>query len=252
MLTTAVSKYELKTTTRTNSIQSEVAVVLHTVATNNKNQQVITMHDIVDNQLSKGRVISSKQVTRMVSDKRDFFDRAESAKPLSSSLIDERVIAENDNDVVFYTPPSKRTLWYSTTKNTNFSILSPGLFFHFKKNTKSLRVFCYLNRKKPKLDTMLYLPPMLNIDRKGSLCTGTMRLPKTWSNAGIDLIISNFFDSRFTHSNMKTASGIPTIYTDDEANMAYMAALEESERKMRAAELVEFKTITAYLENADD
>ena len=93
---------------------------------------------------------------------------------------------------------------------------------------------------------------MLNIDRKGSLCTGTMRLPKTWSNAGIDLIISNFFDSRFTHSNMKTASGIPTIYTDDEANMAYMAALEESERKMKAGELVEFKTIAAYLENADD
>jgi PRTRC genetic system protein B len=252
MLSTTVSKRKVELATRQNSVEQNTALVLHSVKTGNQTQQVITKHNIVNGHLEEGKVINSKQVKRMINSKEDFFDRSEKIKPLVSSVIDERVIAENETDVVFYTPPSQRTLWYSTTQNTNFSILSPGLLFHFNKNKKSVRVFCYLNRKKPKLDTMLYLPPMLNIDQNGSLCTGTMRLPKTWSNAGIDLIVSNFFDSRFTHSNMKSAGGLPEIYTNDHANMTFMAALEQSKRKMKAAELVEVKTISAYLENADD
>jgi PRTRC genetic system protein B len=163
---------------------------------------------------------------------------------LINCYIDPRVIANNDNNVAFFTKRQEQKLWFSVLENESFTIKCPSLIFLYNKRARQLYVVMQMGNSRPTLETKVFLVPFMNIHSSTNVCTGTMTLPKRWDNNSIDLIVDQFFNSRFTHPNYSTSV---MHYDDSEANISFIKKYAQSKKHFKKSDLIEFGTLSKFL-----
>lgn len=219
------------------------ALLIHSTHVDGIKKQVILSHEVNNGVIGVGRIINPSAVKRVVAGKVN--QNTSKTKSLKDGFIDANVLAENEDSIAFYAGSKERTLWFSVTGNESYQIKCPSLLFIFKKKSRSLNVVMFLGKKRPTLDTMMYLVPFMNISNCGSVCTGTMPLPKQWMPDSALKIEKSFFNSRFTHTNYSFPQY--GVYGNSSENLQYIRRLSESNSVMKKKDLIQFKTLGQML-----
>lgn len=241
------SSTEAVTKVTNNELQATDAIFIHETNLSGEVRQILVSHPISRGKIMQGKVISNAAaIKRLIGlNTSRASQKTHQNSTLMNSFLDERIIAQNSEYVAFYTKSAPRTIWTSVEENLSFTISCPSLVFIYSKSSKELKVYTYLQGGRPKLETMLYLVPFMNISNNGSVCTGSMKLPRTWGQGSVDTIINSFFNSRFTHSNYRgLGSG---IYDMSYSNLKYLERLATSQKRMKKADLIPFNLLSETL-----
>ena len=82
----------------------------------------------------------------------------------------------------------------------------PGLVFALAENRWF--VFAVRGTERPTAATLLYRTPYFNVWETGEICEGNLHRPDTVSTESLAAFERAFFDSRFTHTNIRRGSDI--------------------------------------------
>lgn len=123
------------------------------------------------------------------------------------SLLDNRLLALNEQDMVWWCPPSKQRMWFNTSGGDGLGVISgqawqPGLVFCAGES--GWRVFAVKGEEKPGADTVLHQAPHYNVNEEGLICRGTVEVPGGVGCGLMKAYEDAFFGSRFTHPNIHT------------------------------------------------
>lgn len=128
---------------------------------------------------------------------------------LARELLPERLLFADSSLLLWWAPAARRTIYFSTadkkfTRDLNGkTVAHPPLVFAATPSFFS--VFALEKSACPTLETPLYVAPYCNLYEAGNMCRGDVALPKTLHPPGIPAWEQLFFDSRFTHSNLRGA-----------------------------------------------
>jgi PRTRC genetic system protein B len=88
-------------------------------------------------------------------------------------------------------------------------VAHPGLVFSASANgaSRSLRVWAFRRRGRPRADTALYQAPFLNVSQGGSVCLGSTDAPYTAAASDAPAWTAAFFASAFTHVHGQPVNG---------------------------------------------
>lgn len=244
-----ISKASIRTVTKetSNELQATDAIFIHETNLSGEAKQILVRHPISHGKIMQGKIISNAAaIKRLIGFNTSHASQKQRLNStLESSFLDERIIAQNSEYVAFYCKRAPRTIWTSVEENLSFTISCPSLVFIYSKSSKSLDVYAYLQGGRPKLETMLYLVPFMNISNSGNVCTGSMKLPRTWGQGSVDTIVNSFFNSRFTHSNYRDLGS--DIYDMSYSNLEYLERLASSQKRMKKADLIPYKILSETL-----
>jgi PRTRC genetic system protein B len=123
-----------------------------------------------------------------------------------TGFLPERLLAIGPGAIVWWCPPSPRTIWFrsdgkgSTIGTTHGRVEHPGLVFAAARGR--WYVFAVKGTSRPTPETKLWRAPYFNVwaDR-GEVCVGNVKLPGTTDHTAIADWERAFFESRFTHPN---------------------------------------------------
>lgn len=129
-------------------------------------------------------------------------------------LLPDRLLAVAEGEVAWWTPPGRRTPIFLTTgelaAHSGRSVMMPALLFHVR--GRALRVRALAGGSRPRADDPLYVAPVWNVYRNGSLCMGSMPLPRGRPADRIEAWETAFWDSAFTVAHDPRVSGHPRGY----------------------------------------
>lgn len=120
--------------------------------------------------------------------------------------------------ILWWRPPAEARVFFNTTKavagdqlvdpeganligRKNGLTAQPGLVFGIA--TGRWYVYAVAGADRPKPSTPLLRSPYFNVWASGQICTGNVRLPDTLSAQALDVYERAFFDSEFTHPNLR-------------------------------------------------
>jgi PRTRC genetic system protein B len=166
-------------------------------------------------------------------------------------LLDERVLAENHRQVLWWRPASVTPMWFKTaspvpelTALNGVPIPQPALLFHADKTTQSLQVWALAENVRPTADTPIYHAPYMNLSPSPHVCLGNARANKSIEAADKSTPAQweyIFFDSNFSHTppllNHAQLTTQSDITTKDQAKFKAYAAFLEALRKGDPADL---------------
>jgi PRTRC genetic system protein B len=134
--------------------------------------------------------------------------------PPSLHLLDTRLLAVGSNEAAWWSPASRRTLFFSPesgmVKHSGEEVAMPALLFHVRKG--QLRIRAIACRGRPRPGTPLYVAPFWNIYPGGALCAGTMPIPTGEPAQCIDAWETAFWDSAFTDPHVASLCAHPKGY----------------------------------------
>lgn len=131
-----------------------------------------------------------------------FLNRILHQEKRSSPLrtLDRRLLAIGDDEAAWWSPASRRTLYFSTdstmVRHSGETLAMPRLLYHVR--GRNLRIRALASRGGPGVSTPLYVAPLWNIHPSGALCAGTMPIPEGHPADRIDAWERAFWDSAFT------------------------------------------------------
>lgn len=134
--------------------------------------------------------------------------------PPKLAMLDRRLIAAGEEEAAWWSPPAKQTLFFTggtMTKHSGQTVSMPALLFHVR--DRVLRVRALACRGRPSSRTPLYVAPLWNIYRNGTLCMGSMPVPQGPPVDRIDAWERAFWDSAFTISHDPRVCGHPKGYS---------------------------------------
>jgi len=127
-------------------------------------------------------------------------------------LIPPHVLAQGPEFLVWWVPPKSRAVFFMAKElggEKSATIPLPGLVFAVV--ARNWYVFAVKGTARPVADTPLYRTPFYNVWGEGKICTGSVKTPKGSLAQRTELWEAAFFDSWFTHSNMKGAEKLVTF-----------------------------------------
>lgn len=133
----------------------------------------------------------------------------------SFGFLPENVLAVSDDYIVWWCRPHNRNVWFNTDEPIGArcgNTPHPGLVFAATDHGWS--VFAVKGDSRPTPETELFQAPYFNVWAGGKICTGNVQLP---SHAGLKERMEGyekaFFESYFTHPNVRTKGGLTKYRT---------------------------------------
>jgi len=160
----------------------------------------VTMHDVVHSdgeaRLGAGQLVSPLLLRNLLS---------ELLPTPGIEFLPESVIARTSDVVVWWCPAQTRPMFFSERGGDKMlRQLNGKRYPHppllFRASGKHLWIRALARNERPKATTKLSMAPYWNCYDNGSVCTGTMQLPKTKTLAVTGEWESSFFGSAFTHA----------------------------------------------------
>lgn len=127
-------------------------------------------------------------------------------------LIPAHVLAQGPEFLVWWAPPKSRAVFFKANElggERSATVPLPGLIFAVVAG--GWYVFAVKRADRPGADTPLYRTPFYNVWGEGKICTGSVKTPKGSLAQRTELWEAAFFDSWFTHSNMKGKEKLVTF-----------------------------------------
>lgn len=194
-----------------NSMESEKfaikkAILVHASGGNSPYQPsgsaFATIHSVetVDGgrpQIMAGRVLSG-------SDLEATLGRLNPAKRMT--FIPATLLAANGSAMVWWRPPAKARVWFNAGEGDPLGDRTgitpqPGLVFAVADGKWS--VWAVKGNERPGPQSLLFNAPYYNVWEGGGICVGNAAPPKVVEASAIPDYEAAFFDSRFTHSNVR-------------------------------------------------
>lgn len=199
------------------TLESVLAYVIHTNGSGSRS--CVTQHKINDGKLGLGNVVSLKKLSETIAS----IER-KSVNSLSKPIdmfIDANVIAQSSSLLAWHMPRNKKTLFFS---ESSITVTLPPLLYVYRpamdNSAASLSVFALAANKRPTRTAKLYHAPLMNVYESGKVCLGTMSLPQQITDTTMDLVMREFFGSRFTHANnteiLRKHSNLMGFYSEKE------------------------------------
>jgi PRTRC genetic system protein B len=160
----------------------------------------VTLHEVIheneEARLSEGQLVTPQMLA-------DLMTGLGRSTPLE--ILPEQVIVRTADMIVWWTPASQRTMFFSDRgEDVALKKLNGGSYPHppllFKASGSHLWIRALAADKRPNAESPLYIAPYWNCYDNGVVCTGSMRIPREKSIAAIDGWERAFFQSEFTHA----------------------------------------------------
>lgn len=190
----------LATATRADSYVATEAIVLYRPERGHSARGFATVHPVTMEGerpvIQEGTVLDTSQMTdlmmRLIPERRLQF-------------VEARVLAANEQDVVWWTPPAKRAVWFNTSGEDGIGSATgatwhPGLVFAAGEH--GWFVWAVKGGARPEANTELHQAPYYNVNYEGRICEGNVVLPERAAPEYLDEYEDAFFRSRFTHPNV--------------------------------------------------
>lgn len=119
-----------------------------------------------------------------------------------AKLTSTRVLTQGAQWMVWYSPASKRRVWFNASDVGQKSAEVPLPPLLFAVSPLGWHVFAMKTGRRPGASTQLYQAPFYNVWKDGKLCVGSTPKPQgdaRWDPAAWE---KAFFESNFTHSNV--------------------------------------------------
>jgi PRTRC genetic system protein B len=118
-----------------------------------------------------------------------------------AEFLPDNVVARTPELIAWWTPSTVRPMFFR--EGSELADISGKIFPHpallFVVRNAVLFVRALPNNHRPDPETRLAAAPYWNIDSKGAVCAGTMRVPKSLTVNSIPAWQQAFFQSEFTH-----------------------------------------------------
>lgn len=195
----------------------------------------VTLHEVIhegeEARLGTGHLLTPQMLSRLVN------DLGQSAPP---EILPERVLVRTGETIVWWKPAGQAVSFFSDRgADTMLKELNGKKYPHpplvFKVNGSNLWIRALGANRRPTEKSPLYMAPYWNCYENGSVCTGTMKIPREKSVAGIEDWEQSFFRSEFTH-----AGGVGKRTTYSRGFLAMWQALQ-SETQFPTRYLVKAK-----------
>ncbi len=160
-----------------------------------------------------------------------------------AEYLPDNVIARTPELIVWWAPEAMRSMFFR--QGSELADVSGEIFPHpallFAVRNSVLFVRALQKNKRPFADTKLAAAPYWNIDSNGTVCAGTMRIPKSVTVVSIHTWQTAFFQSEFTHPG-----GAGRLTTRKGGTTALWKSLVGKKRFPSSA-LIETETVQDYL-----
>lgn len=213
------------------SMLSTHALVFHS----NKNESLITRHNVIDGKISRGVVLQKSQLVDLLS-KSIHSNTRKNKDMVVRDFIPNNVLIDNHQILAWFKPSEEKTFWFSIHGQPvrSYRIKTPNLVFKVNKDKKSLSICAVASKSRPSLTTKIYVPPIMNTSSNGSFCLGAARLPRSIEIQNISACEASVFDSQFTHFNTgKVIKGV----TENSDYFSFLKEKESSKKPFYAREL---------------
>jgi len=154
------------------------------------------VHDDLGSRLTEGQLATPRMLTELVT---------QLGKPLPIEILPERVLVRVPDMIVWWAPVFVRPMFFSDRSSDEaLNELNAEAFPHpalvFKAHGSRLWVRALHQNRRPVPNTPLFMAPYWNCYEDGSVCTGSMRIPRAKSIDALDAWERSFFQSDFTHA----------------------------------------------------
>ncbi len=123
----------------------------------------------------------------------------------SAEVLPENVLARGDRLLVWWTPPSRRQMFYENSEQKAAKLngrVFPQPPLVWRVENGDLKIRALAEKKRPSAATTLAVAPFWNLSDDGRVCTGSMRCPENVTAASIPEWERGFYESAFTHANV--------------------------------------------------
>lgn len=119
-------------------------------------------------------------------------------------FLPDNVLAIGSDYLVWWAKPQKRTMWFKSTAPLDGKCgLLPTPALLFAVIGTEWAVYALPGTERPTAETQLYQAPFFNVWETGRICTGNVTIPTLSSVDRIAVYENAFFESNFTHPNVR-------------------------------------------------
>jgi len=229
---------------------TDIVFAIHTIDGTN----LITRHSVKDGQIGLGVLTPLNEVKKIINGTSD-------KNPLKNkgvSLIPPSVLLDTDEHLVWQKPTFNQYMWFNVEgKVKRFKVNWPNLLFIVQKKGNGIHVFATAASSRATIDTVLYLPPLMNISNQGSLCQGGASFTGNVNTLAIKEIEDVLIDSKFTHLNYREKDDFAgklsiskkqsPYYLNNNDNMVFWEQKQGSNAKLKACEMIRAGTLESVL-----
>ncbi len=161
----------------------------------------------------------------------------------SSEFIPETLLAKGIGYMVWWVKPARRTVWFRCQEmgpERSGEVPNPGLIMAV--TPSSWHLWAVKGTKRPDLETKLYQAPYFNVYGTGSLCTGSIDMPRDTDFFNTSKWEQAFFGSFFTHPNVHEAG---RLIKEGSCYRFWLDMLDGKYKTFPAHQLVDSKTTLA-------
>ncbi len=126
-------------------------------------------------------------------------------KSVPTEILPERVLVRTAETIVWWTPARERIMFFSDRGgDAALQRMNAKRYPHpplvFKASGSHLWIRALPRNERPGANTKMHMAPYWNCYENGTVCTGSMNIPREKSVAAIDSWEQSFFSSEFTHA----------------------------------------------------
>ncbi len=166
----------------------------------------VTIHDVAN----KGNTLEIKPGTLATSEAlRTALQHLMPEQDASSDFIPDTLLAKGVGYMVWWVKPARRTVWFKCQEmgpEQSGEVPNPGLIMAV--TPSSWQLWAVKGASRPNLGTKLYQAPYFNVYSTGSLCTGSIEMPRDTDFFNSSKWEQAFFGSFFTHPNVHESGGL--------------------------------------------
>ena len=204
----------------------------------------VTLHEVIhegeEAHLGTGHLVTPQMLSHLMN---------ELGESTPTEILPERVLVRTADTIVWWKPAGQAVMFFSDRGGDDIlKGLNGKTYPHppllFKVNGSNLWIRALGANLRPTGKSPLYLAPYWNCYDNGSVCTGTMKIPREKSVTAIEDWEQSFFRSEFTHAG---GAGKRTRYP---AGLLAMWQTLQSKAQFPAGYLVKVKqTVGEFVSN---
>src|SRR5579864_8591815 len=204
----------------------------------------VTLHEVIhegeEARLGTGHLVTPQMLAHLMN---------ELGQSTPTEILPERVLVRTADTIVWWRPAGQAVMFFSDRgRDALMKKLNGKKYPHpplvFKVYGSNLWIRALGTNRRPSGESPLYLAPYWNCYDNGSVCTGTMKIPREKSGTAIEDWEQSFFRSEFTHAG---GAGKRTRYS---AGLLAMWQTLQSKAQFPAGYLVKVKqTVGEFMSN---
>ena len=204
----------------------------------------VTLHEVIhegeEARLRTGHLVTPQMLSRLMNDL---------GQSTPTEILPERVLVRTADTIIWWRPAGQAVMFFSDRGgDAMLKKLNGEKYPHppllFKVNGSNLWIRALGANRRPSGKSPLYLAPYWNCYDNGSVCTGTMKIPREKSVTAIGDWEQSYFRSEFTHAG---GAGRRTTYP---GGLLAMWQILQSKTRFPLEYLVEAKqTVGQFVSN---